>query len=51
MVSFFDFPATLTPHERQVKLLLGVDLDLDSISADSKNQVFSIGKIWLLAGD
>ena len=35
------FPATLTPYARQAKLLLGVNLDLGSISAaHSKNQVF-----------
>ena len=35
------FSATLTPYARQAKLLLGVNLDLGSISAaHSKNQVF-----------
>ena len=33
-------------------MTLGVDKDLASISAAlSKNQVFSMAKIWLLAGD
>ena len=42
----------LLPYARWAKLLLGVDLDLGSISAaHSNNQVFSIGKIWLLAED
>ena len=51
MVASFYSPATFTPYARFAKLLLGVDLDLGSISAaHSKNRVFSIGKIWLLAG-
>ena len=33
MLACFDFPSTLTPYEGYAKLLLGVDQDLDSISA------------------
>ena len=50
-VAFFISWLPLTPYAREAKRLLGVDLDLGSISAaHSKNRVFSIGKIWLLAG-
>ena len=52
MVAFFISWLPLTPYAREAKRLLGVDLDLGSISAaHSNNQVFSIGKIWLLAED
>ena len=52
MVAFFVSWLPLTPYAREAKRLLGVDLDLGSISAaPSNNQVFSVAKIWLLAGD
>ena len=52
MVAFYISRLLLTPYAHQAKRLLGVDLDLGSISAAlSRNQVFSIAKIWLLARD
>ena len=52
MVAFFISWLPLTPYAREAKRLLGVDLDLGSISAaPSNNQVFSVAKIWLLARD
>ena len=52
MVACFISRLLLTPYAHQAKRLLGVELDLGSISAAlSKNQFFSIAKNWLLAED